>query len=93
MESPLLKIGRLAKLADVLPSTINFYTNEGLLEAAGRSRGGYRLYPPSSVERIKRIRQLQEVHRLTISEIRLHLRGRAAVRRGRLPGRALPSLS
>ena len=92
MKSRLFKIGQLAKLAGVLPSTINFYTIEGLLETADRSRGGYRLYPPSALERVKLIRQLQEVHRLTITEIRLHLRGRAAVRRGRLPGRAHPSI-
>lgn len=90
MANELLKIGQLAKLTEVLPSTINFYTNVGLLAAAERSRGGYRLYPASAVERVKVIQQLQEVHRLTISEIRQHLRGRAAARRGRLPDRARP---
>ena len=40
MSKQFLKIGQLAKIVGVLPSTINFYTNEGLLREAGRSRGG-----------------------------------------------------
>ncbi|MDD5109968.1 MAG: MerR family transcriptional regulator [Patescibacteria group bacterium] len=70
MRDGLLKIGQLARLTSVLPSTINFYTNEGLLRAADHSRGGYRLYDPSAVQRVKTIQQLQEEKRLTIQEIR-----------------------
>ncbi len=67
----LLKIGELARMADVLPSTVNFYTNEGLLKSSGRSQGGYRLYEPAyAAAQIKKIQKLQSEKRLTIGEIR-----------------------
>lgn len=74
MKPGLLKIGKLAKLADVLPSTIHYYTVEGLLHAADYSRGGYRLYHPAAVERVQLIQRLQQAERLTIAEIRVRLR-------------------
>ena len=67
----LIKIGELAQAVGVLPSTINFYTNEGLLKAAARSRGGYRLYQgPYAIAQIKKIQKLQDDKRLTIEEIK-----------------------
>lgn len=74
MKSGLLKIGQLAKLAGVLPSTINFYTNLGLLTASDRSQGGYRLYHPAALQRIREIQNLQETRRLTIQEIQARFR-------------------
>jgi len=69
--SRLLKIGELANQFKVLPSTINFYTREGLLKCAGFSPGGYRLYEPSAaIARLKKIQYLQETKRLTITEIK-----------------------
>ena len=41
----LLKIGEVADLADVLPTTIRYYTDLGLLIYTDRMIGGYRLYP------------------------------------------------
>ncbi|HLC64428.1 MAG TPA: MerR family transcriptional regulator [Patescibacteria group bacterium] len=71
MSTGLLKIGQLSKLAEVLPSTINFYTNEGLLKASGRSQGGYRLYDRAyAIKQIKKIQQLQQDKRLRIEEIK-----------------------
>ena len=75
MKSGLLKIGQLAKLTGVLPSTIHYYTSEGLLLATERSPGGYRLYAAASVQRVKRIQRLQGVRRLTLQEIRQQLGG------------------
>ncbi|MDD5749855.1 MAG: MerR family transcriptional regulator [Patescibacteria group bacterium] len=70
----LIKIGELAKLFSVLPSTINFYTKEGLLPEDGRSQGGYRLYDPQkSIDRLKKIEYLQMDKRLTIEEIKKRL--------------------
>lgn len=75
MKTHFLKIGQLSRIVGVLPSTINFYTNEGLLKAGGRSKGGYRLYEPSyAVERIKLIQKLQQEKRLRIEEIKLKLK-------------------
>lgn len=67
----LLKIGQLAKLAGVLPSTIHFYTQEGILKPAGWTRGGYRLYAKEETLRtLEKINYLQVKKRLTIKEIK-----------------------
>jgi DNA-binding transcriptional MerR regulator len=67
----LLKIGQLAKLAGVLPSTIHFYTQQGLLKPGGWSRGGYRLYDKDlTLRQIAKIDYLQNKKRLTIAEIK-----------------------
>lgn len=67
----LVKIGELAKMFSVLPSTINFYTREGLLPEDGRSQGGYRLYDPKkALEKLRKIEILQSKKRFTIDEIK-----------------------
>lgn len=69
-----LKIGELARRFSVLPSTINYYTREGLLPAAKRSQGGYRLYEQDlAVAILKKIDYLQKTKRLTIAEIKKRL--------------------
>jgi len=69
IQPKLLKIGQLARMVGVLPSTINFYTNEGLLKESARSKGGYRLYEEKAVKDIEKIQKLQK-RRLTIEEIK-----------------------
>ncbi len=67
----LIKISGIAEMFSVLPSTINFYTREGLLPEDGRSKGGYRLYNPEKALKIlKKIDYLQNKKRLTIREIK-----------------------
>ncbi len=67
----LVKIGELAKMFSVLPSTINFYTREGLLPEDGRSVGGYRLYDAKkALNKLKKIESLQRKKRFTIDEIK-----------------------
>ena len=67
----LVKIGELAREFQILPSTINFYTREGLLPEAARSVGGYRLYNRErSLALLKKIENLQRTKRLTIDEIK-----------------------
>ncbi|MFA6228232.1 MAG: MerR family transcriptional regulator [Patescibacteria group bacterium] len=71
----LLKIGELAQAARVLPSTIHYYTREGLLKFADQSPGGYRLYDRSwALKRLKEIQRLQASRRLTIREIKKYFR-------------------
>lgn len=71
MPAELVKIGELARLAKVLPSTIHYYTKEGLLKFADETPGGYRLYDRiQALGRIRAIRLLQLQNRLTISEIK-----------------------
>ena len=68
---PYLKIGQLATKVGVLPSTIHFYTQEGLLKESKRTRGGYRLYDEQkATKQVKRINDLQTKKRLTINEIK-----------------------
>ena len=70
----LVKIGELAKMFSVLPSTINFYTREGLLPEDGRSQGGYRLYDADkAMKKLKKIEYLQAKKRFTIDEIKKSL--------------------
>lgn len=70
-DSGLIKIGELAKMFSVLPSTINFYTREGLIKEAGRSQGGYRLYDAEKTLRLlRKIENLQTKQRYTIEEIK-----------------------
>lgn len=70
----LVKIGELARSFSVLPSTINYYTREGLLKADDHSQGGYRLYDvDKALAKLKRIEELQIKKRLTIEEIKKQL--------------------
>jgi DNA-binding transcriptional MerR regulator len=52
-----LTIGRLAKDASVKIDTVRFYERQGLLGKVPRSEGGYRLYSPADVQRLKFIRR------------------------------------
>ena len=71
----LVKIGELARRFQVLPSTINFYTNEGLLPSDARSPGGYRLYRQAkALNRLEQITKLQKQKRWTIEEIKKALK-------------------
>jgi DNA-binding transcriptional MerR regulator len=47
-----LRSGNLAKATGVCPDTIRHYERIGVLPRATRTESGYRLYPPSAVERV-----------------------------------------
>lgn len=66
----LLKIGELAKATGENVPTIRYWTQEGLLEVAEHTPGGYQLYDEEMIERAKKIRQLQKEKRLTINELK-----------------------
>lgn len=66
----LLKIGQLAKISGESVPTIRFWTKEGLLPVAGQTPKGYQLFSRDCIERIKKIRTLQEEKRLTLEEIK-----------------------
>jgi len=70
-------IGKLAALTSVSNDTLRYYEQEGLIEPAGKSPAGYRLYDPDSARRIRFIRHAQNCG-FTLAEIRelLALRGR-----------------
>jgi MerR family Zn(II)-responsive transcriptional regulator of zntA len=61
----LLKIGEMARLAGVLPSTIRYYTELGLLEAVATTPGGQRLYEKEDT--LDRIRAIKTIERRQLS--------------------------
>lgn len=75
----MLTIGKLAALAETSPDTLRYYEREGLIEPAGRTGSGYRLYDGDSARRIRFIKQAQHCG-FTLTEIRdlLALRNRDA---------------
>ncbi len=56
-----MKIGEVAKLADVSVDTVRFYERRRLLPAARRSQAGYRLFAPTTVARIQLVKRLQDL--------------------------------
>lgn len=69
----LLKIGELAKRTNETVHTLRFWTLAGLLKATGHTEGGYLLYSPTMIDRVKEIRRLQVQERLTLKEIKERL--------------------
>jgi DNA-binding transcriptional MerR regulator len=56
-----LQIGELATECGVSIDTIRYYERRKLLPHAGRTSGGFRLYTPEAVERLRFIKQAQEI--------------------------------
>ncbi|MED6335232.1 MAG: MerR family transcriptional regulator [Planctomycetota bacterium] len=57
----LLKIGDFAEAAQTNLRTLRYYEELGLLNPAARSSGGFRYYRPTDVNRVRLIRNLQEL--------------------------------
>ncbi len=57
-----MTVGKVAREADVGVETVRFYERKGLIKRPRRpSNGGFRAYPTDVVERIRFIRQAQEL--------------------------------
>jgi len=56
-----LTVGELAKRSEVNSQTIRYYERQGLLPKPPRLESGYRSFPAESVERIRFIKQAQEL--------------------------------
>ena len=56
-----ITISRLAEVTRVNKETVRYYEREGLLEPASRNDANYRVYDESSVERIKFIKNAQQL--------------------------------
>ena len=52
-----MKIGQLAKASGVKTDTVRYYETLKLIEPAGRTRSGYRVYNEAAVDRINFIRR------------------------------------
>lgn len=68
----LYKIGELARLSQVSPRTIDYYTKLGLLEPEKRSGTNYRLYSDETLSRLKRIEKMKR-EKFTLEEIKTSL--------------------
>lgn len=69
-EKRLLQIGKIASLAAVSIPTVRYYVAERLIRPQGNSKGGFMLFSPKVVNKIKEIKRLQKEERLKIVEIR-----------------------
>jgi len=70
-----LTIGQLAKIIGMNPSALRYYEEQGLLEPAGRSEAGYRLYAPEAIQTLRFIQRGQHLG-LSLEDIRKLLVGR-----------------
>lgn len=68
----LLRVGQLAEKTGKTVRAVRFYEELGLLAPVRRSKGGFRLYDPSAIVRIKWIDRLQELS-FSLSDIRAFL--------------------
>lgn len=64
-----LQIGEVASRAGVSVDTVRFYERKRLLPHAARSTGGFRLFPAETIERIRFIKQAQDIG-LSLDEIK-----------------------
>ncbi|GIE74717.1 MerR family transcriptional regulator [Actinoplanes philippinensis] len=77
-ESDLITIGQLAGRTGMSVRTLRFWADEGVVPAAGRSAGGYRLYDAAGVARVELVRTLRELG-LTLGDVGRVLDGSATV--------------
>jgi len=68
-----LRIGELAQRTGVTTRTLRYWEELGLLRPSGRRGGGERLYLPTDMARVIRIRDLQELLGFSLAEVRVVL--------------------
>ncbi len=64
-----LRIGQLAKALNTTAKTLRFYEQIGLLPAATRTAGGYRVYDEAAIRRVRLVLALRRIN-LSIEEVR-----------------------
>jgi MerR family mercuric resistance operon transcriptional regulator len=65
----MMTIGQVAKALGVNVETIRYYQRRGLLELPARpASGGFRRYPPATIERLNFIRRAQQLG-FTLAEV------------------------
>ena len=69
VESNSVKIGEIAALAEVSVDTVRYYEKLKLLPKAARTNSGYRVFSVETAERIRFIKQAQEMG-FTLGEIK-----------------------
>lgn len=69
VENGSLQIGEIAALAEVSVDTVRYYEKLKLLPTATRTNGGYRMFSVETADRIRFIKQAQEIG-FTLDEIK-----------------------
>ena len=77
MTRSVLRIGEVAQRAGVSVDTIRYYEKRNLLPRAPRSEGGFRLFVVETIDRVRFIKQAQEMG-FSLDEIRALLSGGGA---------------
>jgi DNA-binding transcriptional MerR regulator len=70
MNEVTLRIGQCAEKAGVSTRTLRYYEELGLLAPSAYSSGGARRYQSSDIDRVSRIRQLQDLMGFDLDEIK-----------------------
>ncbi len=84
-----LSTGEVARRTGVSPDTIRLYERRGVLPRPRRTAGGYRQYPPATVERVRLVRRALALG-FTLEELRVVLTARDS---GRAPCHAVRTLA
>lgn len=69
-DEPYLQIGEVAERTGVTQRTLRFYEEKGLLKPPSRMEGGFRLYSEADIQRVERIKRLQQLLGFTLAEIK-----------------------
>jgi len=69
VENSLLQIGELAALAEISVDTVRYYEKLKLIPTAARTNSGYRVFSVETADRIRFIKQAQEMG-FTLDEIK-----------------------
>ena len=73
MELGLLKVGEIAREAQIMVSTVRYYTEIGILKVKEMTDGGYRLYDrEETLQRLNLVRQANEGY-LSLSDIKARI--------------------
>lgn len=63
------RIGEIATRTGLTPDALRYYERLGLLPRSQRTEGGFRIYTPDALERVRFIKQAQTIG-LTLGDIR-----------------------
>ena len=69
-DEPHLQIGEVADRTGVTQRTLRFYEEKGLLKPPSRMEGGFRLYSEADIQRVERIKRLQQLLGFSLAEIK-----------------------
>ncbi len=67
------RIGEVAKLAGVTTRTLRYWEQMGLLNPMGHRGAGERLYSDAEIDRVRRIKELQELLGFSLAEVKVVL--------------------